>query len=150
MQPVAFAGLARDRSETATVVATRLVTARRRAGLSLVEVANSLGRSRNTVADWECGRTSPSAVDLATLIDLYRCSADWILGADVVSGFAAMVDRRCERFLRSTESLDDFLARLPTAMIVLHEEIDVERNPAAYAKIVRELLDREEELREPK
>lgn len=67
-----------------------------------------------------------------------------------MSGFAAMVDRRCERFLRSTESLDDFLARLPTAMIVLHEEIDVERNPAAYAKIVRELLDREEELREPK
>lgn len=51
-----------------------------RLDLSLKEVAEQLQVAKNTLSNWETGRTVPNGSDLAKLSKFYRCSADWLLG----------------------------------------------------------------------
>lgn len=52
---------------------------RKRAGMTVQQVATKLGVSLSTVANWENGRTSPNAVRIAQLADLYGCTADELI-----------------------------------------------------------------------
>ena len=130
------------------LVAQRLREARRKSGLSATEVAARIHRGRSSVHQWESGDSSPTAVDLAALADLFRCSADWLLGRDLATGFFALVDSRCERLLASTSDLREFLGRLPTLSCVLTEETRSETSFHRVAAIMGEALTRGDALRE--
>lgn len=114
--------------------------ARRRSGLTAIVVAERMARSRNTVADWEAARTTPNAVDVAALADVYGCSADWLLGRDIETGFLALVDPRCERLLLATTDLKEFLGRVGTVACVVHEETRVERGIQELAGLLERVL----------
>jgi transcriptional regulator with XRE-family HTH domain len=47
--------------------AVTIVKYRQLAGLSQVELARRLGVSQPLVSSWECGRVTPSIIDIATL-----------------------------------------------------------------------------------
>jgi transcriptional regulator with XRE-family HTH domain len=57
----------------------RFRSARRAAKLSQEDVAAELGVTRQTVSNWEVGRTSPGLAELAKICALYGVSADLIL-----------------------------------------------------------------------
>ena len=59
--------------------AERLRAARAAADLTQIAVSAALGYTPATIANWEHGRTEPSATDLARLAALYRVSLDWLL-----------------------------------------------------------------------
>lgn len=57
----------------------RLRAARAAADITQGDVAEALGCSPNTIANWEKDRSTPCAPDLVKLIRLYGVSADWLL-----------------------------------------------------------------------
>ena len=60
-------------------IARRLGQAGQRAGLSVREVAEDLGRTRATVESWEAGRTCPRVSDARELCRTLRCSPEWLI-----------------------------------------------------------------------
>lgn len=52
-------------------LATKLKEYRTRAGLTINDVGNRIGKSGKTVSAWECGRGQPDADMLLTLCELY-------------------------------------------------------------------------------
>jgi transcriptional regulator with XRE-family HTH domain len=60
-------------------LATRLRMARAAANLTQFAVAQALGYTSTTVANWERSRTEPCSTDLTRLASLYRVSVDWLL-----------------------------------------------------------------------
>lgn len=60
------------------------ISARRKVGLSQMEVSRELGISDAAVSMWETGKTRPRASLLVKIADLYHCSIDELLnsGAD--------------------------------------------------------------------
>lgn len=54
-----------------TTLAAKLKDFRTRAGLTINEVGDRIGKSGKTVSAWECGRGQPDADMLLTLCDLY-------------------------------------------------------------------------------
>lgn len=133
-------------SDRQAVLARRLGEARRRSGLSATEVAARIHRGRSSIHEWEAGNTSPTAVDVAALADVYGCSADWLLGRDAESGFLALVDPRCERLLLKTGDLKEFLGRVGTVACVVHEETRVERSIQGLAALLERVLQRGKQL----
>lgn len=128
------------------LIASRLRAARVRAGIDVSAVAEVLGRSRNTVAAWESGRSLPNAADLAVLVTLYRCSADWIVGADAAAGFAALIDSRVEALLLQTDSLEDFRTRAARLCTIVHEGLTTVADPGELARRIDAVLARGVEL----
>lgn len=55
-----------------------LRAARVNAGMTLVDAAKALGRTRQTVSSWETGKTEPKASDLQNLCDLYGVPVEHI------------------------------------------------------------------------
>lgn len=111
-------------------------------------VARELGKNRNTISAWETGRTMPSAGDLSELVALYRCSADWLLGSDLATGFAALVDQKMVRLLADCCDLETYRARLPSLALIVHAELRLQTDPSAFARVVDEALDRLRRLQE--
>lgn len=67
---------------SADTLASRLVLARQRAGLSLGQVARMLrdhGYTAEDLGDFESADCTPQRADLARLADLYGVSVDWLL-----------------------------------------------------------------------
>lgn len=56
-----------------------LLTARRNAGLSQVEVAKKLGITDAAVSMWENGKTYPRTAFLSKLAQIYGCTVDEML-----------------------------------------------------------------------
>lgn len=56
-----------------------LTAARINAGLSLEKVAESMGKSKSTIINWEKGRTSMRIAEYEKLCDLYAISPDNII-----------------------------------------------------------------------
>jgi transcriptional regulator with XRE-family HTH domain len=54
-------------------------TARKKAGLTLRQVAEEMDVTDAAVAQWESGATSPRAKLLPTLAQLYGCTVDELL-----------------------------------------------------------------------
>ena len=54
-----------------TTLAAKLKDFRTRAGLTINEVGDRIGKSGKTVSAWECGRGQPDADMLLALCDLY-------------------------------------------------------------------------------
>lgn len=53
-----------------------LRAARVNSGLSLKEVARTIGKNANTVRKWEVGEASVSAIDFLRLCELYNMKVD--------------------------------------------------------------------------
>lgn len=63
-------------------IANRLVSLRKKCGLSQEELANRLGISRQAVSKWERAESSPDTDNLICLAKLYGVSLDEILNCD--------------------------------------------------------------------
>lgn len=57
----------------------RLLAARENSGFSQEEARTLLGISRETLADWESGRTTPSIEQIPLISDVYGITTDWLL-----------------------------------------------------------------------
>jgi len=64
------------------IVAVRLQTARKMAGLSQAQVAKILGLHRPSISEMEAGRRKVSAVELTKLAELYSVDIDWLAGSE--------------------------------------------------------------------
>ena len=60
-------------------LATKLVSLRKRKGLTQIELAEQLNISRQAISRWEVGATVPSTDNLKVLGDLYGVSVDYLL-----------------------------------------------------------------------
>ena len=57
----------------------KLMTLRKKSGMSQEEMADWLGVTRQAVSRWELGSTQPDAPNLLKLSDLFDVSIDWLL-----------------------------------------------------------------------
>ena len=60
--------------------AKKLISARKKTGLSQYEVAEETGIARSTIASYETARTQPDIENLGILADFYNVSTDWLIG----------------------------------------------------------------------
>lgn len=60
----------------------KIQTARKRAGLSQVDLADAMGVSRQSVSKWETGESNPEIGKLAQLAKVLNVSADWLLSEE--------------------------------------------------------------------
>lgn len=67
-------------SNDVSVLAKRLLQARKACGLSQREVTEALGLVRFTLMRWEKGRRTPKSADLQVLASIYQVSPNWLLG----------------------------------------------------------------------
>lgn len=63
-------------------IASRLVLARKQAGLTQGQVAEMLNLSRPSVSEFEAGRRNVTATELSRLADMYGVSTTWLSCSD--------------------------------------------------------------------
>lgn len=134
--------------DAASLIAERLRIARARSRLSVADVSRALGRSRDTLTNWEAGKTAPTAVDLLAIVTLYRCSADWILGRDALTGFCALLDPRLEARLLGAPNLKTWRAGIAALACQLRDDTETVTDGDAFFARVRAVHARAEELRD--
>ena len=81
----------------------RLEHARANLHLSQKEAAAAIGASASVISNYESGERTPGVENLMALASLYRCSSDYLLGLDRLSGVcvdASMLDGRQRQLLR--------------------------------------------------
>lgn len=61
------------------MVKITLASARENAGLSIEKVAEIMHKSKNTITNWENGKTSLKVHDFVELCNLYKISNDYII-----------------------------------------------------------------------
>jgi len=72
-------------SKKRIAIATRLVTARKQAGLSQTQVAKMLGLHRPSVSELEAGRRAVTAEELTKLAKIYGTNVSWLACTDTDS-----------------------------------------------------------------
>ena len=75
----------------------KLLKLRKTAGLTQEELAEKLNVSRQAVARWEAGETTPDMTSLSAICETFRVSADYLLGE-------IKVPASCDVSIRSTET----------------------------------------------
>jgi transcriptional regulator with XRE-family HTH domain len=86
-------------------VAKRLREFRKRRGLTQVEVAEKLGIQQALLSTYERGQVRIHAVLVAAFADLFKVSADQLLGLKEPKGNGVLHDRRFLRRLERIEKL---------------------------------------------
>lgn len=74
-----FVDVAATERELSAELSDLILDARTYSGRTIAEVCRYLHVHRNTVANWESGRTMPSIVQLILLADLYDCHPSSLL-----------------------------------------------------------------------
>lgn len=69
-------------------ICEKLKTARMNAGMTQEQVAETVGVSRQTISNWENGRSLPDVMSLIKISDLYQISLD-----DLLKGDGKMVEK---------------------------------------------------------
>ena len=69
-------------NDDTNLVATRLRTTRRMAGLSQAQVAKILGLHRPSISEMEAGRRKVSVEELAKLAKIYAVDIEWLAGSE--------------------------------------------------------------------
>ena len=76
----------------------KLKAARAQAGLTQEQAAEALLVSRQTVSNWETGKTYPDIVSVVKMSDLYGVSLDALLKEkEEVSDYVRYLDESCDR-----------------------------------------------------
>ncbi len=60
----------------------KIVYCRKKAGLSQLDLADSLGVSRQSVSKWETGESNPDVTKIPQLAGIFGVTADWLLSED--------------------------------------------------------------------
>lgn len=136
--------------EISAGIGKRLRAARDASGMSRNLVAEKLGRSLQALKSWEGGETSPSAVDLCRLADLYGASTDWIVGRPQPGRFIGLIDRLSERRGMTHAGSTECMYALSTLGVEITDDIEVITDRADWERRVRtvqgkllELLEKE-------
>lgn len=69
-------------------ISDKLKTARVNAGVTQEQIAETIGVSRQTISNWENGRTLPDVMSLIKISDMYQISLD-----DLLKGDGKMVEK---------------------------------------------------------
>lgn len=69
------------------MVAVRIKTIRKKAGVTQVQLASALGVSKGTVAMWEVGARHPRPTEVYKMAQFFHCRMDYILGYSMDDGF---------------------------------------------------------------
>lgn len=72
----------KDVGEIREIISSRLVIARKRAGLSQAQVASKLGLKRPAISEIEAGRRRVAVEELVQFADLFHVEIDWLAGKD--------------------------------------------------------------------
>lgn len=103
---------------------TRLVQARKRAGMKQADLANALARDRSLISHLERGHTGKMADILRSVAQQLGVSADYLLGLtdapvnsvaemrELHEALRALLDESSGRIDRLTDSIDRLIARL--------------------------------------
>ena len=86
-------------------IAKRLRELRKQRGLTQVEVAEKLGIQQALLSAYELGQVRMHGVLVAAFAELFKVSADQILGLKGIKGNGALHDRRFLRRLEKIEKL---------------------------------------------
>lgn len=81
------------------LVGQRLREARKEHGLTLEEVAETIGVVRQAVVFWEAGKTYPTISNLKRLASLYGVTIDWLLAEETASPSKPDLQRKLESAL---------------------------------------------------
>lgn len=96
----------------------KIFFARKKAGLSQVDLADQLGLSRQAVSKWETGESKPDISKLKSLAELLQVSVDWLLSEDRgTEDFQAEYNEQVsgnEAVSSAPVSYPDWLDRAPT------------------------------------
>ena len=81
--------MSRQRNEVRELpmVAVRIKTVRKKAGITQVQLANELGVSKGTVAMWEVGVRHPRTADVFKMAQLFHCRMDYLQGYSIDDGY---------------------------------------------------------------
>lgn len=102
---------------------------RRERDMTQEELAEFLGITANAVSQWECGRTAPDISQLPVLANIFRVSADVLLGIDVETKDARIDEIYQEirelwctgRRERAEQLCREGLAQFPDSCILMEE-----------------------------
>lgn len=66
----------------------KIISCRKKAGMSQVDLADALGVSRQSVSKWETGESNPEITKLPQMAKLFGVTTDWLLSEDeaIISG----------------------------------------------------------------
>lgn len=83
------------------MLSEKLITLRKKSGMSQQELADQICVTRQTISNWECGQGAPALDKAAELAALYHISLDDLVGDHV--GIVARQKRSSNRLLKSLE-----------------------------------------------
>lgn len=104
------------------LVASRLQSARKRAGLSQKAAAKAALCGFSTLQSWEAATASPNAVNLMRLCEVYGCSAAWLLAPD--RSFAAIIDPAAERAAVTADDIQTWDECAQITAVVLSDRLE--------------------------
>ncbi|GLC31419.1 helix-turn-helix domain-containing protein [Clostridium omnivorum] len=70
----------------------KLISLRKKSGLSQEEVAEKLGVSRQTISKWETNQTVPELIKAKLLSQLYNVSYDYLISGSDISGDVTSIE----------------------------------------------------------
>ena len=62
------------------LIGSRIAIARKAAEMNQDQVAEAIGVHKQTISRWESGKRAPNGEEIRLLVELFGCSADFILG----------------------------------------------------------------------
>lgn len=62
------------------VIGKRIAIVRKAASLNQDQVAKAIGVHKQTISRWESGKRAPNGDQLIALVNLFGCTADFLLG----------------------------------------------------------------------
>lgn len=72
----------KDKMDTREIIASRLMIARKNAGLSQAQVALKMELQRPAISEIEAGRRKVTAEELVQFSEIYRTDIGWLSGTD--------------------------------------------------------------------
>lgn len=101
----------------------RIAAQRQRLGLSLAQVAQRVGVTRETMAGWESGHAEPRANRLLTLAGVLEASVGWLLGGRSGCAPAAAPSTDIEQLRTQLTAARDLADNLASMLETLHERL---------------------------
>ncbi|MBQ7898397.1 MAG: helix-turn-helix transcriptional regulator [Bacteroidales bacterium] len=83
------------------MLSEKLISLRRKSGLSQQELADRISVTRQTISNWECGQGAPALDKAAELASIYHVSLDDLVGDNV--GIIVRSKKNPNRLLKSLE-----------------------------------------------
>lgn len=93
----------------------KIIMARKKAGMSQIDLADAMGVSRQSVSKWETGEANPEIGKLTLLANTLNVSVDWLLSESDEPLSDPAVESEARREVPST-AYPDWVDRLPNKM----------------------------------